>query len=192
MAEKNQKRKEILTSAKTLFTEKGFHNTKMNEIAVKAGVGKGTLYEYFNSKQDIFDESCIENANLMREGIEEISNKETTFKEKIIEMFNKKEKSIELEDVTIEGMLSRKNVISDKVVKTMMKLITDVYTILIKIIDQGKDEGVVDKNIPSEIIACSVIGTMGEYYRLKLFKEYSHEMDDETIFNLLFNGFGVK
>nr|WP_312578459.1 TetR/AcrR family transcriptional regulator [Sedimentibacter sp.] len=192
MAEKNQKRKEILTSAKALFAEKGFHNTKMNEIAVRAGVGKGTLYEYFNSKQDIFDEACIENVNLMRAGIEEISNKETTFKEKIIEIFNKKEKSTELEDVTIEGMLSHKNIISDKVVKTMMHLITDVYTILIKIIDQGKDEGVVDENIPSEMIACSVIGTMGEYYRLKLFKEYSPKMDDETIFNLLFNGFGVK
>ena len=192
MAEKNQKRKEILASAKALFIEKGFHNTKMNEIAVNAGVGKGTLYEYFNSKQDIFDEFCIENVNLMRAGIEEICNKKTTFKEKIIEMFNKKEKSMELQDVTIENILSHKNLISDKVVKTMTKLITDVYTILIKIIDQGKDEGVVDKNIPSEVIACSVIGTMGEYYRLKLFREYNLKMDNESIFNLLFNGFGVK
>ncbi|MBP1924681.1 AcrR family transcriptional regulator [Sedimentibacter acidaminivorans] len=192
MAEKNPKRKAILTSAKALFTEKGFHKTKMNEIAVNAGVGKGTLYEYFSSKQDIFDEFCIENVNLMRAGIEEISNQETTFKEKIIEMFEKKEKSTELEDITIERMLSHKNVISDKVVKTMMKLIKDVYAMLIKIIDQGKDEGVVDKNIPSEIIACTLIGTMGEYYRLKLLKEYTSGIDDETIFNLLFNGFGVK
>lgn len=192
MAEKNQKRKEILTSAKALFTEKGFHNTKMNEIAVNAGVGKGTLYEYFSSKQDIFDEFCIENVNLMREEIEKISNEEITFKEKLIEIFNKKKRSMELKDVTIEGMLSHKNIISDKVVKTMMKLITDVYTILIKIIDQGKEEGVVDKNIPSEVIACTVIGTMGEYYRIRLFKEYSDIMDDDIIFNLFFNGFGVK
>lgn len=192
MAEKNQKRKDILTSAKTLFNEKGFHNTKMEEIATNAGVGKGTLYEYFISKQDIFDEFCVENVNLIREGIEEISKREISFKEKLIEIFNRREKSMELKDITIENMLSHKNIISDKVVKTMMKHITDVYKVLTIIIDQGKEEGVVDKSIPSEIIACTVIGTMGEYYRLRLFKEYSKKIDDDIIFNLFFNGFGVK
>jgi AcrR family transcriptional regulator len=192
MAEKNQKRKDILTSAKILFTEKGFHNTKMEEIAAGAGVGKGTLYEYFKNKQDIFDEFCIENVSLMRQGIEEISNKDITFKEKLIEMFNKKEKSLEFENATIEGILSHKNIISDKVVKTMMKLIDDVYKILTKIIDQGKDEGVVDNNIPSEMIACALIGTMGEYCRLRLSKENKWSENYEIIFNLFFNGFGVK
>lgn len=192
MAEKNQKRKEILTSAKILFTEKGFHNTKMEEISAGAGVGKGTLYEYFKSKQDIFDEFCIENVSLMRQGIEEISNKDISFKEKLIEMFEKKEKSLELENATIEGMLSHKNIISEKVVKTMMKLIDDVYKMLTKIIDQGKDEGVVDNKIPSEVIACALIGTMGEYCRLRLSKENKWSANYETIFNLFFNGFGVK
>ncbi len=192
MAEKNQRRKDILTSAKILFTEKGFHNTKMEEIAAGAGVGKGTLYEYFKSKQDIFDEVCIENVFLMRQGIEEISIKDITFKEKLIEMFDKKEKSMELENATIDGMLSHKNIISDKVVKTMMKLIDDVYKMLTKMIDQGKAEGVVDNNIPSEVIACALIGTMGEYYRLRLSKENKGLGSYEIIFNLFFNGFGVK
>lgn len=192
MVEKNQKKKDILKSAKTLFNEKGFHNTKMEEIAVKAGVGKGTLYEYFNNKQDIFDEFCIENVALIREGIEDISNKEISFKEKLIEIFNRKEKAMECENVTIDGMLSHKNIISEKVVKTMLSHIADVYEIIIKIIDQGKKEGVVNKSIPSEVIACTVIGTMGEYYRLKLYKNDNQVIDKDVIFNLFFNGFGVK
>jgi len=192
MAEKNQKRKDILTSAETLFKEKGFHNTKMEEIAAKASVGKGTLYEYFKSKQDIFDEFCIENVTLIREGIEEISNQDISFKEKLVEIFNRKKESMEFDDISIESMLSYKNIISEKVVKNMMVHITDMNKILIKIIDQGKKEGVVDKNIPSEIIACIIIGTMGEYYRLKLFNNDYQIVDNEFIFNLFFNGFGVK
>jgi len=82
-----------------------------------------------------------------------------------------KEKSMKCEDISIDGMLSHKNIISEKVVKTMLGHISDMYEIIIKIIDQGKQEGVVIKNIPSEVIACTVIGTMGEYYRLKLFKD---------------------
>jgi len=193
MAEKNQiKRKEILTSANALFAEKGFHNTKMEEIAVSAGVGKGTLYEYFKSKQDIFDEVGIEKVSLMRQGIEDINNKDISFKEKLVEMFERKEQSIGMENATIESMLSHKNIISDKVVKNMMKLVDDVYKILTEMIDQGKEEGVVDKNIPSEVIASALIGTMGEYCRLRLSKESRWSGNYDIIFNLFLNGFGVK
>jgi len=59
----------------------------MEEIAVKAGVGKGTLYEYFKNKQDILDESYIANAFLIKEEIKEISNKDISFKEKLVENF---------------------------------------------------------------------------------------------------------
>lgn len=43
-------RKEILESAKNLFSEKGFENTTMDQIANRADVSKGTLYNYFVSK----------------------------------------------------------------------------------------------------------------------------------------------
>lgn len=191
MAEKNQKKNDILLSANTLFKEKGFHNTKMDEIAANAGVGKGTLYEYFKNKQDIFDEFCIEKIVLVREKVEEISNKEITFKQKLAEIFNYKKKSMECEGVSIDRILAYKSTISDNAVKTMMNHATDMYKILLKIINQGKEEGVVIKNIPSEIIACSIVGTMSEYFRLNLYNE-NQIIDDDMIFNLFFNGFGVK
>ena len=192
MAEKNQKKNDILSAAKSLFKEKGFHNTKMDEIAANAGVGKGTLYEYYKNKQDIFDEACIAKINNIKEKIENISNKNITFKQKLIEIFYNKKNSMECEDVTIDGILSYKNNISDNVVKAMMNNISDIYKILEKIIDQGKSEGVVTKDIPSEIIACSVVGTMSEYFRLKLFNNDNKIIEDDIIFNLFFNGFGVK
>lgn len=57
MAELNareQKRNHILKKAMELFSRQGIHKTKVSEIAEAAGVGKGTLYEYFKSKDDIF------------------------------------------------------------------------------------------------------------------------------------------
>ncbi|MBN2260153.1 MAG: TetR/AcrR family transcriptional regulator [Clostridiales bacterium] len=52
---KNYKEKEILVfqAAWELFSEKGFHETKISEIAKKAGIGKGTIYEYFSSKEEL-------------------------------------------------------------------------------------------------------------------------------------------
>ena len=43
----------ILEAALQLFSDKGFHATSMNNIAVSAGVSKGLAYNYFESKQHI-------------------------------------------------------------------------------------------------------------------------------------------
>lgn len=44
---------EILAAALELFAEKGFNATRVEDIAARAGVSKGTLYLYFDSKQAI-------------------------------------------------------------------------------------------------------------------------------------------
>jgi len=50
---KETRKKQIKDAALKLFSEKGFHNTTMAEIALAAGVGKGTLYWYWKSKEEL-------------------------------------------------------------------------------------------------------------------------------------------
>ena len=45
---------ELLDAALDLFVEKGFAATRVEEVATKAGVSKGTLFLYFPSKEDLF------------------------------------------------------------------------------------------------------------------------------------------
>lgn len=45
------KRETILNAALKLFTERGFHGTAMPLVAELAGVGAGTIYRYFESKE---------------------------------------------------------------------------------------------------------------------------------------------
>jgi TetR/AcrR family fatty acid metabolism transcriptional regulator len=51
---KEEKKMEILHSAMKVFAQKGVVKTKMIDIAMEAGIGKGTIYEYFKSKEEIF------------------------------------------------------------------------------------------------------------------------------------------
>jgi TetR/AcrR family fatty acid metabolism transcriptional regulator len=55
--DKQAKKQEILQAAMKLFAQKGVANTKMADVAEAAGIGKGTIYEYFKSKDDIFKEA---------------------------------------------------------------------------------------------------------------------------------------
>ncbi|NEQ51175.1 MAG: TetR/AcrR family transcriptional regulator [Leptolyngbya sp. SIO3F4] len=53
IVDKAAKRQEILEAAIAVFVEKGYHGAKMADIAVAAGMGKGTLYEYFPTKESL-------------------------------------------------------------------------------------------------------------------------------------------
>ncbi|HEX4858952.1 MAG TPA: TetR/AcrR family transcriptional regulator, partial [Usitatibacteraceae bacterium] len=45
---------ELLAAALDLFVEKGFAATRLEDVARRAGVSKGTLYLYFDSKEELF------------------------------------------------------------------------------------------------------------------------------------------
>lgn len=49
-----EKRRRIIQAAIQVFACDGLSNGKISTIARKAGIGKGTVYEYFNSKEEIF------------------------------------------------------------------------------------------------------------------------------------------
>lgn len=57
------KRELILEAAVKIFVKKGFHGSKMEEIAQEADVGKGTVYEYFPSKKELFKEMVKHSIN---------------------------------------------------------------------------------------------------------------------------------
>ena len=78
-APKRERRKEarpgeLLDAALDLFVEKGFSATRADEVAARAGVSKGTLFLYFQSKEDLFKAVVREN----------IANKFPTWQEEFI------------------------------------------------------------------------------------------------------------
>jgi TetR/AcrR family fatty acid metabolism transcriptional regulator len=52
------KKKAILAAAQMVFEANGYAHTTMDSVAIKAGTAKGSLYNYFNSKQDLFAQVC--------------------------------------------------------------------------------------------------------------------------------------
>jgi AcrR family transcriptional regulator len=48
----------IVESAMQVFSEKGYHQSTMEDVAKQVGVSKGALYLYFKSKEELFNEIC--------------------------------------------------------------------------------------------------------------------------------------
>ena len=66
------KRGDILGAGLRLFDEQGFHGTSMSEIAEAAGVGAGTIYRYFDGKEDLVDQLYAEARAAAHESIMEM------------------------------------------------------------------------------------------------------------------------
>lgn len=59
-AQKQQRRTAVLTAAQDLFVKAGFFGVSMSMIAARAGVAKGTVYIYFETKEEVFLELSLQ------------------------------------------------------------------------------------------------------------------------------------
>jgi AcrR family transcriptional regulator len=79
--EYNTRRAEILKQAEKIFALKGFHDVTMAEIAGASGFSTGSLYQFFEGKEDLYTTMVCEKLDLMHAEV----RKETNAAEGIID-----------------------------------------------------------------------------------------------------------
>lgn len=82
--EKEQRRQDILDAAEKVFFSRGVHLATMDEVAEAAELSKGTLYLYFNSKEDLYYAVCLRGMEIMHRMMAQAANKMDTGGEKIL------------------------------------------------------------------------------------------------------------
>ncbi len=163
---KEQKKIEILQAAIHVFAEKGIQKSKMIDIAKKAGIGKGTIYEYFDSKENIFEEAFHIHFSQMEEQVVRIagSNNDAVTKLKIlvrsslVGFFNKHgEFAGIMMDFWAEGIRQKDEKMLGIInLKEMYAMFRGVIA---DILQQGIDEDVF-KNMNKFTIASVIIGSL--------------------------------
>ncbi|MDI6853316.1 MAG: TetR/AcrR family transcriptional regulator [Deltaproteobacteria bacterium] len=67
--ERLRQRQEMLATALDLFSQKGYHNVSMQEIAAQAEFATGTLYKFFQNKEDLYKALVLEQCDKFEEAI---------------------------------------------------------------------------------------------------------------------------
>src|SRR5665647_1208126 len=67
--EKLRQRQEMLAAALDLFSQKGYYNVSMHEIAAQAEFSIGTLYKFFHNKEDLYKALVREQCDRVEEAI---------------------------------------------------------------------------------------------------------------------------
>jgi TetR/AcrR family transcriptional regulator len=70
--EKLRQRQEMLATALELFSQKGYHNVSMHEIAGQAEFAIGTLYKFFQNKEDLYRALVLEQCDRFEEALAQV------------------------------------------------------------------------------------------------------------------------
>lgn len=73
----------ILRTAEEVFSEKGYHDASMEEIATRVGIAKGTLYLHFARKEDLVQAILLRKLLFLKQAIEQIVSLDEPVQERL-------------------------------------------------------------------------------------------------------------
>ena len=144
--DKDQKRRDIARAAMEVFSEKGFDAASMRLVANAAGVGKGTIYEYFGSKNEmmasailIWLEDIIEGARSLSHRIEDPEQRLRTFVSESMSEFTRDQQAIQTSISVFQIILS--NLDNREWFEPIQSAFKDTWKIIVQIIMEGYEKG---------------------------------------------------
>ena len=82
----SKKKEQVINTARELFSNKGYKQVSMDEIANVSGVTKRTIYSYFKDKNDLIKYFLYEELNKMRDMLRKIDDGDQAFSVRIHDM----------------------------------------------------------------------------------------------------------
>ena len=186
-----ERKKQILDSAMIVFSRKGFHQARMDDIVIQSGLSKGTIYWYFSSK-DVIITQILDNL-FERElaSLGEIQNEEGSASERLLKFmrFSLNDLMPMLKHMPLTYEFYAFALREETVRNALKKYFRSYVELLIPIIQQGIDFGEFRTINPGETaIAASAIfeGTI----LLWVYDPETVDLDRsmETGFRLFLNG----
>jgi len=142
----NERLNEILDVSEKLFASKGYEKTTVNDILDGVGIGKGTFYHYFKSKEEVMDAVIMRMANIAKEASQAIADMPgISAHEKFIKVFTDQPGK---NDEIVEQLHHKDN--SALHLKSLTETILAISPAMAQIIQQGVDEGIYHTPYPRE------------------------------------------
>ncbi len=160
MLKKTLKREKIIQSAIEVFSRKSFQNASIAEIAEKAEVAEGTIYQYFKNKEDLFFSIPAEKTNefckeleLHLEGIQGTYNKIAKFAWYYLYFFST---NPDYSRILMLEMRVNKSFVKSKTYKSLRKFTDKVLDIL----REGQEEGAIRREIDVYLLRQLLLGIL--------------------------------
>lgn len=191
MKNKEEKRELILQAALRNFAEEGFDRATMQNIAKSAGVGKGTTYEYFPSKEALFCEVLLKGISNMVDELTAVLQQPGSVHQKVERLFQKNleifRTKADLQAIMLNNIGKIPADLHRQLMEKQMELVGTMEQIFTEAIhaDEMCD-------VPPRIAAAAVLNGLKVIYTYQLTKGETLESVIEHYLNLIFHGFDKR
>lgn len=160
MSKRVIRRESIIQAAIEVFSKKDFKTASISEIAQKAGIANGTIYQYFRSKEDLFFAIPIEKTNEFRsqleiqlEGISGAFNKIRKFVWYFLYFFKT---NPEYGRILMLEMRVSKSFVKTETYHFLKQSVSQIIDIIL----EGQNEGVIRQDTDIYILRHLILGTL--------------------------------
>jgi TetR/AcrR family fatty acid metabolism transcriptional regulator len=181
MREEN-KHQRILRAAVKIFSEKGFYNSRVSEIAREANVADGTIYLYFRNKDDLLISLFEEEFGRIVEDMRGKLGKEKDALQKIrrfaITHLSIVSKQQQLAEVLGVEVRQSSKFMKEYVNKTFIEYLNLIRSVIV----EGQEKGLIRKNLTPGIMKRAVFGALDEMARYwVLSTKKKHSIDESAL-----------
>jgi TetR/AcrR family fatty acid metabolism transcriptional regulator len=176
VAKKTIRRESIIQAAIEVFSKKGFQAAGISEIAQRAGVADGTIYQYFKNKEDLFFSIPIEKTNEFRskvelhlKGISGALNKIRKFVWYFLYFFKT---NPEYGRLLMLEMRVNKSFVKTETYDFLKQSVSSV----LEIIEEGQKEGVIRKDVDIYLLRHLILGILEHMVTRWLLKETKYDL----------------
>jgi AcrR family transcriptional regulator len=194
---RNAYRAGILEVAEQVLLRSGFHATKMTDVARAAGVAVGTLYNYFESKERIFEEILTARCMEMRASLEQALQGGSP-REKVAILVRTTLDNLERNGALFAMMLERGGVAEYDIERLVGQLAQQEYqrylALFEQILEAGVEAGELRRDIAVSTMVAVLSGAMNgaAYAWLQRKRRGNLSALADDLLELFFSGVGVK
>lgn len=187
---KEQRKIEIIEAAIRVFGENGYHGGKVGNIAEKAGIGKGTVYEYFRSKEEIFQQMLKYVFETYMEEAKEATLGKDSARDKFMALLNYHLGFVDLHINAIEQTFFQFKNISDEIRPYIIGAHEGMVDFLSGIIAKGIKAGEIRADIDKKKAAFMMLGVIASsnFMRNSPQDRKYNDIDVAHIVDILFKG----
>ena len=184
------KRERILRAAIEVFARNGYFNAKVAEVAKAAGVADGTIYLYFDGKEDllvtVFREHTRNYLQSLERDLAHVRRPEERLRIAIrhhLETLGRDRSLAIVAQVELRHSLKFMSLLSQQEV-------ADYLNMLRKIVEHGQSDGSFRRTLHPQLVAKAVFGVLDEMVTSWILseKEYELAMHSEQIADLILTG----
>jgi TetR/AcrR family transcriptional regulator, fatty acid metabolism regulator protein len=155
-----EKREQLLEAAVRVFARRGYHGSRVADIAEEAGVAHGLLYHYFSSKEEVLQTIFRENWGQLLERFRAVEETDEPAPEKLTGIAKILLRTWRNDPALVTVMV--REVARSPQLQAQVEGVREAFAILRRVVEQGQEEGSFRRDLDPLLAAWIVYGGLEE------------------------------